>query len=154
MKLGKERKSNPVQGPVESGDRDGDSDREHTGAESIEDKMTEASVRSLRDGNQIKVFGVNVTSSRIFDAGMAILYIRFTDDEKRELFLEEEDVLDRWEIEDVREQYGDSIMFFGDIAEKTRKIRAAGLDPDMVNAGILMGRKSIMIMSAVLEKTA
>lgn len=53
---------------------------------------------------QIRVFGVNVTSSRIFDAGMVILYIRFTNNEKRELFLEEEDALDRWEIEDVREQ--------------------------------------------------
>lgn len=107
----------------------------------------------FRDGNRIEVVGVNVNNPKMFEAGMAILYIRFDDGDERTVFVERSrGVLAPTGMEDIKAQYGDSILFFGDAAEKSRKIRDVGLDPSVVNSGVLLGKRSILSMSAVLKE--
>ncbi len=107
----------------------------------------------FRDGNRIEVVGVNVNNPKMFEAGMAILYIRFDDGDERAVFVERSrGMLVPTVMEDVKEQYGDSILFFGDAAEKSRKIRGVGLDPNVVNSGVLLGKRSILSMSTVLKE--
>lgn len=107
----------------------------------------------FRDGNRIEVVGVNVNNPKMFEAGMAILYIRFDDGDERTVFVERSrGVLAPTRMDDIKAQYGDSILFFGDVAEKSRKIRGVGLDPNVVNSGVLLGKRSVLSMSSVLEE--
>ena len=47
---------------------------------------------------------------------------------------------------------GRSILFFGDIVRRARRIRGVGLDPGVVNAGILVGRQAIVTMVNILKE--
>ena len=142
-----------VQGVLQTGaDNSDDSDHEEVASNKALQNITDSTIRSFRDGNQIEVLGVNVNSSAIFEAGMAILYIQFDSNKERKLFLERKaGILEAWKIEDIRDQYGDSILFFGDIIERTKKIRSVGLDTDTVNSGILLGKKAILAISSALK---
>lgn len=117
------------------------------------DNSGNPSIRLFRDGNRIEVVGVNVNNPKMFEVGMAVLYIRFDDEDEPAVFVERtEGMLEPATMEEVKAQYGDSILFFGNVAEKARKIRGIGLDPKVVNSGVLLGRRSILSMAEILEE--
>lgn len=114
---------------------------------------SDLAIHSFRDGNQIEISGVNVDSPIIFKTGMAIIYVQYDNDQEAKMFLERTaGVLEPWEADDIREQYGDSILFFGNVEEKIKKIRRVGLVEESVNSGILLGKTSITLMSRVLKE--
>ena len=129
------------------------SDERNATRKTVPEDIVSRDLQSFRDGNQIVMLGVDVNNPKLFQAGMAILYVEFSDGEERKFFLERRDgVLEAWEMDEIRRNYGESILFFGDIVRRARRIRNVGLDPGVVNAGILVGRKAIVTMVDILKE--